>query len=152
MQAPAIATKVRLGDVLVERKIISREQLRVALDDQKRSGRRLGRVLVENAFCNSEQIAEALARQLAIPYVNLKFYNLSNDVVRRLPELQARRFRALVLEERVLQLARAVFLAEVETKRMLVEAGATAGPAADTEAAVLLETSLHGIGRVEQFD
>ena len=100
MQAPAIATKVRLGDVLVERKIISREQLRVALDDQKRSGRRLGRVLVENAFCNSEQIAEALARQLAIPYVNLKFYNLSNDVVRRLPELQARRFRALVLEDR----------------------------------------------------
>jgi MSHA biogenesis protein MshE len=100
MQAPAVATKVRLGDVLVERKVISREQLRLALDDQKRSGRRLGRVLVENGFCAAEQIAEALARQLTIPYVNLKFYNLSNDVVRRLPESQARRFRALVLEDR----------------------------------------------------
>src|SRR3954462_9990181 len=80
MQAPAVATKVRLGDVLVERKVISREQLRLALDDQKRSGRRLGRVLVENGFCAAEQIAEALARQLTIPYVNLKFYNLSYAV------------------------------------------------------------------------
>src|SRR3954464_15729802 len=100
MQAPAVATKVRLGDVLVERKVISREQLRLALDDQKRSGRRLGRVLVENGFCAAEQIAEALARQFNVPYVNLKFYNLANDVVRRLPESQARRFRALVLEDR----------------------------------------------------
>src|SRR5215212_9732344 len=100
MQAPAVATKERLGDVLVAQKLISREQLSLALEQQKRSGRRLGRVLVENGFCNDEQIAEALARQLNIPYVNLKFYNMSNDVVRLLPESQARRFRAVVLEER----------------------------------------------------
>jgi MSHA biogenesis protein MshE len=100
MQAPAAVTRVRLGDVLVDRKVISREQLRLALEQQKRSGRRLGRVLIENGFCNAEQIAEALARQLGIPYVNLKFYNLSNDIVRLLPESQARRFRAVVLEER----------------------------------------------------
>jgi len=100
MQAPVAATKVRLGDVLVGQKLISREQLAIGLEQQKRSGRRLGRVLVENGFCNDEQIAEALARQFNVPYVNLKFYNLSNDVVRRLPESQARRFRAVVLEDR----------------------------------------------------
>jgi len=100
MQAPATVTKVRLGDVLVSQKLISREQLAIALEQQKRSGRRLGRVLVENGFCKEEQIAEALARQLNIAYVNLKFYNLNNDVVRRLSESQARRFRALVLEDR----------------------------------------------------
>ena len=100
MQAPATATKVRLGDVLVAQKLVSREQLNIALEQQKRSGRRLGRVLVDQGFCNDEQIAEALARQLNIPYVNLKFYNLNNDVVRRLSESQARRFRAIVLEDR----------------------------------------------------
>jgi MSHA biogenesis protein MshE len=100
MQAPATATKVRLGDVLVAQKLISREQLAIALEQQKRSGRRLGRVLVDNGFCNDEQIAEALARQLSIPYINLKFYNLNGDVVRRLSESQARRFRAIVLEDR----------------------------------------------------
>jgi len=99
MNAPA-ATKLRLGDVLVSQKLISREQLTFALEEQKRSGRKLGRVLVEHGLCTDDQIAEALARQLGAPYVNLKFYNLNNDVVRRLPESQARRFRALVLEDR----------------------------------------------------
>jgi MSHA biogenesis protein MshE len=99
VNAPA-ATKLRLGDVLVSQKVISREQLTFALDEQKRSGRKLGRVLVEHGLCTDDQIAEALARQLGAPYVNLKFYNLNNDVVRRLPESQARRFRALVLEDR----------------------------------------------------
>src|SRR5438477_10057978 len=100
MQAPATATKVRLGDVLLAQKLISREQVGIALEQQKRTGRRLGRVLVDNGFCNDEQIAEALARQLNIAYVNLKFYNLNNEVVRRLSESQARRFRAIVLEDR----------------------------------------------------
>jgi len=100
MSSPATATKLRLGDVLVAQKLISREQLGLALDQQKRSGRRLGRVLVEQGFCSDEQIAEAVARQLGVSYVNLKFYNLNNEVVRRLPESQARRFRAVVLEDR----------------------------------------------------
>src|SRR5262245_32352319 len=100
MSTPAAATKMRVGDVLVSQKVISREQLTFALEQQKRSGRRLGRVLVEQGFCTDEQIAEAVARQLGVPYVNLKFYNLNNEVVRRLPESQARRFRAVVLEDR----------------------------------------------------
>jgi MSHA biogenesis protein MshE len=92
--------KIRLGDVLVAQKAISQDQLRIALEHQKKSGRRLGRVLVEQGFVNDEQICEAISRQLNIQYVNLKFYNFNQDVVRRLPEAQARRFRAIVLEDR----------------------------------------------------
>jgi len=100
MSAPSTTTKLSLGEVLVAQKLISREQLGFAIEQQKRSGRRLGRVLVEQGFCSDEQIAEALAQQLGAPYVNLKFYNLNNEVVRLLPESQARRFRAVVLEDR----------------------------------------------------
>jgi len=57
-------------------------------------------VLIEQGFVNDEQICEAISRQLNIPYINLKFYNFSQDLVRRLPEAQARRFRAIVLEDR----------------------------------------------------
>ncbi|HEY6094927.1 MAG TPA: GspE/PulE family protein, partial [Gallionellaceae bacterium] len=92
--------KIRLGDLLVSQKLISNEQLNLALDQQKHSGRKLGRVLVENGFVSEDQISEALAKQLNIPYINLKYYNVNLDVVRSLPESQARRFRALVLEER----------------------------------------------------
>jgi MSHA biogenesis protein MshE len=92
--------KVRLGEILVQQKLLSEEQLNQALADQKRTGRKLGRVFVENGFVTEEQISGALARQLNIPYINLKFYNISDSLVRLLPETAARRFRALVLEER----------------------------------------------------
>src|SRR3954471_21623904 len=92
--------KIRLGDLLTTQKIISQEQLAAALEQQKKSGRRLGRVLIEHGFANEEQICEAISRQLSIPYVNLKFYNFNEQLVRRLPEAQARRFRAVVLEDR----------------------------------------------------
>src|SRR6476619_5818243 len=92
--------KVRLGEILVQQKLLSEEQMSMALAEQTRSGRKLGRVFVENGFVTEEQISGALARQLDIPYINLKFYNINADVVRLLPETQARRFRALVLEDR----------------------------------------------------
>lgn len=92
--------KVRLGEILVQQKLLSEDQLNQALADQKRTGRKLGRVFVESGYVTEEQISGALARQLGIPYLNLKFYNINQDVVRLLPETQARRFRALVLEDR----------------------------------------------------
>lgn len=92
--------KVRLGEILVQQKLLSEEQLQFALGEQKRTGRKLGRVFIENGFVTEEQICGALAKQLNIPYVNLKFFNVKSDVVRLLAETQARRFRAIALEER----------------------------------------------------
>jgi MSHA biogenesis protein MshE len=92
--------KVRLGEILVNQKLLSEEQLGLALADQKRTGRKLGRVFVENGFVSEDQISGALAKQLDIPYINLKFYNTHPETVRLLPETLARRFRALVLEDR----------------------------------------------------
>ena len=92
--------KVRIGDLLVSQQLITQDQLQFALEQQKRTGRKLGRVLVDNAFVTEEKISEALARQLAVPYINLKYYNINLEQVRKLPETQARRFRAIVLEER----------------------------------------------------
>ena len=92
--------KVRLGEILVQQKLLTEEQLGQALTEQKRSGRKLGRVFVEHGFVTEEQISGALARQLDIPYINLKFFNINAELVRLLPETQARRFRALVLEDR----------------------------------------------------
>jgi MSHA biogenesis protein MshE len=101
--AEAIKTKrperIRLGDLLLQQKLISQEQLKGALEDQTRSGRKLGRVLIESGYLSEDQIGEALARQLGVPFINLKYYNFNSAVIRKLPEAQARRFRALLLEE-----------------------------------------------------
>lgn len=93
--------KVRLGEILVQQKLMTEDQLTLALAEQKRSGRKLGRVFVEKGFVTEEQISGALAKQLNVPYINLKFFNINADLVRLLPETQARRFRVLVLEDRL---------------------------------------------------
>jgi MSHA biogenesis protein MshE len=92
--------KIRLGDLLIQQKLISQEQLGFALDEQRRSGRKLGRVLVEIGYVTEEQVSESLAQQLNVPYINLKYFNINTELVRRLPENLARRYRVLVLEER----------------------------------------------------
>jgi len=92
--------RLRLGDILVAQKAVSPEQLKLALDEQKRSGRRLGRVLVEMEFVAEEEIARALSRQLNLAFVDLKQHHFDPGVVLKLPEVAARRFRAVALEER----------------------------------------------------
>ncbi|MCG8325081.1 MAG: GspE/PulE family protein [Thiotrichales bacterium] len=89
--------KIRIGDLLVEHEIITGEILAEALAEQKKSGRKLGRVLVENGYVTEDQILEILSEQLKIPFIDLKHYKFNPDVVRKLPEVQARRFRAVPL-------------------------------------------------------
>jgi MSHA biogenesis protein MshE len=92
--------KIRLGEILVQQKLLSDEQLKASLDEQKKTGRRLGRVFIELGFITEEQISKALARQLGADYIDLRQYNIRREVVAKLPETQARRFRAMVLEDR----------------------------------------------------
>ncbi len=91
--------KIRIGDLLIEHKVISQEQLTAALADQKKTGRKLGRVLIENGYLTEDQMLDFLARQLNIPCIDLKRYHLKPEVVALIPEVQARRFRALALED-----------------------------------------------------
>jgi MSHA biogenesis protein MshE len=91
--------KVRLGEILVQQQLLTAEQLTLALNEQKRSGRKLGRVFIDQGYVTEEEISEALAKQLQIQYVNLKYYNIKSDVTQKLTETQARRFRAIALED-----------------------------------------------------
>ena len=91
--------KIRIGDLLIEHKIISQDQLNSALADQKKSGRKLGRVLIENGYLTEDQLLDFLARQLNIPCIELKRYHVKPETVRLISEVQARRFRVLALED-----------------------------------------------------
>jgi MSHA biogenesis protein MshE len=91
--------KIRIGDLLIAHKVISQEQLNMALADQKKSGRKLGRVLVDNGFLSEDQLLTFLSQQLNIPYIDLRRYNYRPETVRLIPETHARRFRAIALED-----------------------------------------------------
>ena len=90
--------RVRLGEMLTEQALITPAQLEQALKEQKRSGRKLGRVLTDLGLLSEDQLNQALAQHLELPYVDLRQMSLDPQVVRLLPEAQARRFRALVLQ------------------------------------------------------
>ncbi|RTL57866.1 MAG: GspE/PulE family protein [Rhodocyclaceae bacterium] len=92
--------KIRLGDLLIQQGLLTDEQLKMSLDEQKRSGRKLGRIFVDSGYVTEEGISKALARQLQAPFIDLRTYPLNNELIQRLPEAQARRFRAVVLEDR----------------------------------------------------
>jgi MSHA biogenesis protein MshE len=98
--APGRPEKLRLGDVLVQQRLISQEQLQQTLDLQRTTGKKMGRLLIETGIITEELLANGLARQLRIPFVNLKTFPFRADVVKLLPESAARRFKALVLEDK----------------------------------------------------
>ena len=98
--APGRPEKLRLGDVLVQQRLISQEQLQQTLELQRQTGKKVGRLLIESGVITEELLANGLARQLRIPFVNLKTFPFRGDVVKLLPESAARRFRALVLEDK----------------------------------------------------
>ncbi len=92
--------KVRIGDLLVENKIISEGQLGTALTEQKKTGRRLGRTLIELGYIDEDRLLMFLSQQLNIPNIDLRTYKFNPDTVRLLPETHARRYRAIVLDDK----------------------------------------------------
>ena len=96
--APVEATKIRLEDLLIEHQLISQEQLQTSLEIQKRTGQKLGRVLIENGYMSEESFLVFLARQLNIEYLDLKGREIKPDIVKLIPEIQARRFQVIALD------------------------------------------------------
>lgn len=80
-----------LGAVLLKSKRLRPEQLDQALAEQVSSGRRLGEVLVERGWLFPQDIAQALAVQFGIEYVDINHVSIDLAAARRLsPEIGQR--------------------------------------------------------------
>ena len=89
--------KMRLGDLLVQEQIISDDQLQLALQQQRQTGRKLGTTLIDLGFISEVQLLQFLARQLDVPFCDLNSLTIDASAVTLLPEVQARRYRALAV-------------------------------------------------------
>jgi type IV pilus assembly protein PilB len=99
-----------LGEVLLERNLITPEQLRIAIDHQRTTNRRIGQVLIDLGFTNADAVLGALSLQLGVPATRLNGYTVSATAVQALPEKLARKHSAVPLQRvgPVLQVAIAV--------------------------------------------
>lgn len=98
MQRPRL--KMRLGDLLVHEGILAEQDLQRALTQQKQSGRKLGATLIELGLLSEDQLLQFLAQQLNVAFLDIAQRRVDPKVAQLLPEVQARRYRALVLEDR----------------------------------------------------
>ena len=74
-----------LGEVLVEERLISREQLADALERQKETGRPLGTILRESGLVEEKALVEAVAKQIGVPFVDLETRAPDPSVVSLVP-------------------------------------------------------------------
>ena len=91
--------KIRIGDLLVENGLITQEQLQTALKEQRKLGRKLGQTLIALGYIEEDTLLKLLARQLGIPLIDLRRLEVKPEIVNRIPETAARRYRALAVKE-----------------------------------------------------
>ncbi|EGQ9764372.1 GspE/PulE family protein [Vibrio alginolyticus] len=92
-----IQLRKRLGDLLVEEGIVSEEQIQQALNAQRSTGQKLGDALIDLGFITEKQMLDFLSQQLGLPLIDLGRAPVDAEAVQILPEVHARRLRAMVV-------------------------------------------------------
>jgi type IV pilus assembly protein PilB len=92
--ASARAPHAALGGILRERNLITEQQLNAAIEQQKRTGRRLGQVLIDMGATTQDAVLGALSIQLGVPSIRINAHTIDRAAVDALPEKIARRHHA----------------------------------------------------------
>jgi len=93
-------TRVRIGDLLQSRGLLTDEQIKLALAEQKKSGNKIGQVVVDLGFVTETDVLKSLASHFKYPYIDLTQFKINVDLINKLPETHSRRFRCIILSEK----------------------------------------------------
>ena len=86
-----------LGEILVESKTLTEEQLREAMSRQQRSKKRLGEILMELGFASPDEVLDGLSSQLGVPPTRVNSYTVTPEALEYLSEKIARKYTAIPL-------------------------------------------------------
>ncbi len=85
----------RIGELLLREKLISPEQLKVAVDEQKKSGGRLGYNLTKLGYITEKDLTAFLSRQYGIPTIDLSTQDIDPEVIKHIPEDVAQKYQVI---------------------------------------------------------
>lgn len=91
---------LKLGEMLIEKGIINREQLEKALKEQKGRGinqKRIGSYLIDLGYVSEDDVTKALGMQFNMPVTHLEGFRTKPDVIDLIPEIMAKRFNIIPL-------------------------------------------------------
>ena len=93
-----VAEKKRLGEILLDSNLLTRDQLEQALTYQKESGGALGKVLIQLGFVRESDIRMALGMQFGMPAVNLDEMEIPPAVIEQMSAKVAQVYRVIPTE------------------------------------------------------
>ncbi len=96
--ATAALTPDKLGDILVRDGLITADQLKRALAEQRSSGMRLGYTLVKLGFIEETEITKMLARQYRMPAVDLSRFEVDPKILKLISSDIANKYTVLPLK------------------------------------------------------
>ena len=85
----------RLGELLVREKLITADQLKKAIEEQRSSGGRLGYNLAKMGYVNEKDLTTFLSKQYGIPAVDLNTTEIDPEVIKLIPENVANKYQVI---------------------------------------------------------
>lgn len=85
----------RIGELLLREKLITPDQLKNAIEEQKKSGGRLGYNLTRLGFISEKDLISFLSRQYGIPTIDLTSQEIEHDIVKLIPEDVAKKYQVV---------------------------------------------------------
>lgn len=95
---PRVVRK-RLGELLIEREVITQEQLQEALSTQSKNKKLLGEILVDLGYATEEEIMICLTAQYGIPYLPVERYEVEPDIISLVPAELVRKYRFIPIDK-----------------------------------------------------
>ncbi len=81
-----MAKRRKLGEILYRKQIVDKPTLIKALKKSKAENQRLGETLIEMGVLNEDQVAQAIAKQFGLKYVDLDDEEISQSTIKLMPE------------------------------------------------------------------
>ena len=99
-QASGKNINIRFGELLLSKGLLNRRELTEALNEQRSKGGRLGEILVKLRMVSDEDVRVALAEHLATEHVHLDGKEIDMNIARLVPESLAKRFNLVAIDEK----------------------------------------------------
>ena len=90
--------KKKLGEILLEQGLVTKEALDKALVYQEKTGYNLSQYLLAYGHIDQAQLAQCLCTQFSIPYIPLRSYNIPDEIIKLVPVDVAEKYWLIPIE------------------------------------------------------
>ncbi|MHC4253838.1 MAG: GspE/PulE/PilB domain-containing protein, partial [Planctomycetota bacterium] len=98
MARAARTTRKRLGEILLEERVIGENELWAALQEQRRTGKLLGETLVEMGYASEDDVAGTIVMQFGMPYLSVSKYEINEEMLSLFPSRLLRQYQFVPID------------------------------------------------------